>query len=87
MIIRCRNWENDPDVCGEDCGVVVEDADLAGVVWIRKVIETAPEWFVTIRSCVEHGHHYDPYCSLGCFIADHASHAHGGDFHLVEVSG
>lgn len=85
MIIRCKNWESDMALCGATCGVEVADVDLSGA-WIRIVLADAPEWFVTVRSCSDHGHHTDPYCSIACFISYHASHDHA-DSHLVEVSG
>lgn len=75
LTVRCRNWEYEPGICGETCGVDVTAAQADSTEWINAVLDT-PEWFVVLRSCPEHGRHADPYCSLQCFERFHARHAH-----------
>lgn len=74
--IRCKNYELDPAMCGETCGVELPLAAFRDGRWITLLLEEAPEWFVMLRSCTEHGRHADPYCSVGCFQSYHASHEH-----------
>ena len=76
VIIRCRNWEEEPEICHEDCGIDVALSEVQSGRWVTTVLDLEPEWFVVFRSCPEHGRHTDPYCSLTCFTRYHARHEH-----------
>lgn len=71
-IVRCRNWEDEPEICGQTCGVPLGEDE---VDWIDAVLNDH-EWFIVLRHCVEHERHADPFCSLACFMRYHARHEH-----------
>ena len=75
-VIRCKNYEDEPEVCHLDCGVPVTSRDVDSGAWIDVVLDTHPEWFLMLRSCSEHGRHIDPYCSVTCFERYHSRHEH-----------
>lgn len=75
-MIRCKNWEEEPEICQPDCGVLVTREQADGFHWVTVMLDRNPEWFVMLRSCPEHGRHMDPYCSLTCFTRYHARHEH-----------
>ena len=78
-VIRCKNWEQEPDICGETCGIEVPLAALRTNSWVNIVLDERPEWFINLRACSEHGRHADPYCSLNCFTRYHTRHDHPHD--------
>ena len=77
-IIRCRNWEEEREICHPDCGIEVPVMALRSAAWMELVLEQGPEWFIMFRSCSvpEHRRHFDPYCSITCFERYHARHEH-----------
>lgn len=75
-MVRCKNWEDEPDVCHLDCGVPVTLGEWEDGDWIDIILDSNPEWFVMLRSCPEHGRHVDPYCSITCFERLHNRHEH-----------
>lgn len=79
VTIRCRNWEEEPDICEYDCGIDVSPEEATSSRWIRLVMDLKPEWFIVLRSCPEHDIHWDPYCSIHCFERVHSRHEHAGD--------
>lgn len=78
-MIRCRNWEHDPDTCGQSCGVPVPEFLLEHGLWIDYILDFAPEWFIMVRACRKHGRHLDPYCSVACFSTFNGRHAHADE--------
>ena len=76
LVIRCRNHADDPETCGESCGVPVTFDEAQGTAWITAILEGYPEWFIVLRSCPEHGRHADPFCCVSCFESFHARHEH-----------
>lgn len=79
LVVRCKNFEDEPGICGETCGVEVTRDEASTIEWVNVVLDTSPEWFVVLRSCSEHGRHLDPYCSVVCFTSYHEQHEHADD--------
>ena len=75
-VVRCKNWLDEPEICGEYCGVAIAHDDELGSDWWDALLTERPEWLVVIRACPEHDRHIDPYCSLICFTRLHSRHEH-----------
>lgn len=60
--IRCTNWAEGRELCGDDCSVVVaKDGD-----WIKEVGEAG--WFVVVNGRDGHRHER-PFCGIACYLA------------------